>query len=246
MLVEKPLALNRPDLERIVQAYEGSGRILTSNLVLRASPRFRDVKRQVEAGDFGELYYAEGDYLHQILWELTEGWRGKMDFYCVIYGGGVHLIDLMRWILGEEVTEVSGMGVQKQTRGSGYRYPDLIGNFLRFESDLMAKTTSFFGPQREQIHTLNLYGSKKSFENRNGPADTWTSDETGSATPCDVAYPAVEKGDLLPTLYGSGAFGWRTCRFDPRRCASDGYLSGLLGIRARWENTARAVFDRLG
>jgi len=92
---EKPVALDRNGLDRVVRAWSDSGKRLSSNLILRQSPRFIAVRDMVQAGEFGDLHYMEGDYIHQILWKITEGWRGKMDFYCVTYGGGIHLIDLM-------------------------------------------------------------------------------------------------------------------------------------------------------
>lgn len=195
---EKPVALDRSGLERIVRAWSDSGKRLSSNLILRQSPRFIAVRDMVRSGEFGDLHYMEGDYIHQILWKITEGWRGKMDFYCVTYGGGIHLIDLMRWIAGEEVTEVSAMAAKKLTRGSPFPYPDTMTTLMRFESDLLAKSTTSFGPQRRQIHTLNVYGTDLSFENANGPARLYRGDQPEDEESFDVPYPAIEKGDLLP------------------------------------------------
>lgn len=195
---EKPVALSRAGLDRVIQAWSDSGKRLSSNLILRRSPRFQAIRDMVQAGAFGDLHYMEGDYLHQILWKITEGWRGRMDFYCVTYGGGIHLIDLMRWISGEEVVEVTAMAAKKLTRGSPFPYPDTMTTLLRFESDLLAKSTTSFGPQRRQIHTLNLYGTKLSFENANGPARLYRGDRPEDEEPFDVPYPAIEKGDLLP------------------------------------------------
>ena len=45
-----------------------------------------------------------------------------MPFYCTVYGGGIHLIDLMRWII-EEILEVSTMGNDLLTKYSEYKYP---------------------------------------------------------------------------------------------------------------------------
>ncbi|WP_425403999.1 Gfo/Idh/MocA family protein [Hwanghaeella sp.] len=198
VMVEKPLALNRPDLDRVMRAQTDAKRRLSSNLILRQSPRFQKVRDMVRNGEFGDLHYMEGDYIHQILWKITEGWRGKMDFYCVTYGGGIHLIDLMRWIAGEEVTEVTAMAAKKVTRDSAFKYPDTMVSLLRFDSDLLAKSTTSFAPQRRQIHTLNLYGTKLSFENANGPARLYSGDRPEDETAFDTPYPAIEKGDLLP------------------------------------------------
>lgn len=198
VMVEKPVTLNRRDLEKVVRAQQDSGRILTSNLILRKSPRFREIHDMARRGEFGDIFYVEGDYIHQILWKITEGWRGKMDFYCVTYGGGIHLIDLMRWIVGEEVATVAGLGAKKLTRGTEFRFPDTIASLLRFESDALAKTTTTFGPKRRQIHTLNIYGTELSFENANGDAKIFYGDGPDDWKPMTTPYPAIEKGDLLP------------------------------------------------
>lgn len=198
VMVEKPLCLNRADLDRVIRAQADADRRLSSNLILRQSPRFRHVRDMVRAGAFGDLHYMEGDYIHQILWKITEGWRGRMDFYCVTYGGGIHLIDLMRWIAGEEVVQVTAMASKKVTRNSDFKFPDTMVSLLRFNSDLLAKSTTTFAPQRRQIHTLNVYGTNLSFENANGPARLYSGDRPEDETTLDTPYPGIEKGDLLP------------------------------------------------
>ena len=195
---EKPIALSRDGMDRVLRAWSDSGKRISSNLILRQSPRFIDVRDRVRNGDFGDLHYMEGDYLHQILWKITEGWRGKMDFYCITYGGGIHLIDLMRWIAGEEVREVTAMATKKVTKDSAFLYPDTMTTLMRFESDILAKSTTSFAPQRRQIHTLNLYGTKLSFENANGPARLYSGDADEDESVLDTPYPGIEKGDLLP------------------------------------------------
>ena len=208
VMVEKPTALNRADLDRVIRAQQDSGKRISSNLILRQSPRFIALRDMVQRGDFGDLVYLEGDYLHNVLWKILDDWRGQMDFYCVTYGGGIHLIDLMRWISGEEVTEVTGMGAKKVTKGSDFPHPDTITNLLRFESDLLGKTTTTFGAARHKFHALNIYGTKCSFENGKPHGRLFTGnehfgkepflEEGVTEEPFEIPYPAVEKGDLLP------------------------------------------------
>ena len=95
VFIEKPIVINRKELELLFQAYKNSKKLISSNLILRTEPRFKALKKMMDEGDFGKIFYMEGDYLHDILWKLTNGWRGKMNFYSVLYGGGIHLIDLM-------------------------------------------------------------------------------------------------------------------------------------------------------
>jgi predicted dehydrogenase len=198
VMVEKPVALTRAEAERILRAVEDSGKLLTSNLILRRSPRFRAVKDLVDAGELGELFYLEGDYLHEILWKLTAGWRGQMDTYCVTYGGGIHLIDLMRWILDDEVTEVSAMGADLLVRGSRYTREDLVVALLRFSRGAIAKNTTTLGPQRPKFHALNLYGTEATFVNDVPHGRLYKGTDPADETPITAPYPGVAKGDLLP------------------------------------------------
>lgn len=200
VMVEKPVALSRAAAAGVVAAQQESGRYITSNLILRASPRFRDLKERIDRGDLGEVFYVEGDYLHAILHKITEGWRGRMPGYSIVYGGGIHLIDLIRWLVGDEVDEVNGMGTDLLARGSQFPGPDTTVNALRFRNGVLAKTTTTFGPRRPQLHALNVHGTKATFVNGSPSAMWYTSDEAGTGEPVDTAYPGTEKGDLLPDL----------------------------------------------
>ena len=96
IMVEKPAVLYPTEAENVLKELEGSGLFLTSSLILRQSPRFIEIRDMVQQGILGDIFHIEADYLHQILWKITEGWRGKMEFCYTVYSGGIHLIDLMR------------------------------------------------------------------------------------------------------------------------------------------------------
>lgn len=198
VMVEKPIALHRSEMERVYRAFEDSGKLLTSNLILRHSPRFRMIRDMIAAGDFGEIFHIEGDYLHQILWKIIEGWRGKMDFYCTFYGGGIHLVDLMRWMMDEEITEVSAMGTDILTRNTGYAYPDTITSLMRFSGGATGKCTTTLGPQRTKFHALNVYGTKASFVNDLPHGKLFRSDMPEDESIIELDYnPSMDKGGLL-------------------------------------------------
>jgi predicted dehydrogenase len=198
VMVEKPIALTRPDAARLLEVQQETGRILTSNLILRASPRFIELRAAIAAGDYGDIFYVEGDYVHQILWKLTGGWRGRLDNYSVVYGGGIHLIDLLRWLLGQEIVEVAGMASDILTRGSAFRSHDTTVNLLRFDSGAVGKTMTTLGPQRTKFHRLDVYGTKATFLNDLPDAKRFTGDQAGDESRITTPYPGMEKGDLLP------------------------------------------------
>ena len=203
VMIEKPLALNRHEAEAILRAQQDSGRFLSSNLILRKSPRFQELKNWIAKGYFGEIVTIEGDYLHQILWKLTQGWRGEMEFYCVTYGGGIHMIDLMRWLLDEEIVEVCGMSNKKLTRGSKFNFDDTVTNLLKFKSGTVGRTTSNLGAQRPQIHGLSVYGTEKSFINDTPHAKLFHGENSEDIEIVETNYPGIDKFGLLPDFISS-------------------------------------------
>ena len=230
VMVEKPVVLFRHELEQVVRAQQESGCRLSSNLILRESPRFKALKRMIAAGEFGEIYAIEGDYIHDILWKITEGWRGRQPFYCVTYGGGIHLVDLMRWLVNDEVVEVSGMASKILTRACvTFPYPDTVTNLLRFSSGAIGKTMTTFGPKRPHFHALNVFGTKKAFVNDQPDAQLFDGSDEKSVHAFTEPYPAYEKGNLLPDFVAAIRNG-----HEPNVAARDvfqshGHLLRLLG-----------------
>jgi predicted dehydrogenase len=197
-MVEKPVSLRRDEAQLLLEVQQASGLVLTSNLILRASPRFREVRRMAAAGELGDIYYMEGDYLHAILWKLTQGWRGRIPEYSVVHGGGIHLVDLMRWIADREVEAVSGMGARNLLEGAAFQGYDTTVALMRFAGGALAKCTTSLGPARPKFHALNVYGTKATFVNEMPSAKLYIGDRPEDERTVDVPYPAIEKGDLLP------------------------------------------------
>ena len=198
VMVEKPVVLSRHEGEAVLRAQQDSGKLITSNLILRRSPRFEELKTQITNGDFGDIFCIEGDYIHDILWKITEGWRRKMAHYSVVYGGGIHLIDLMRWLLGREIQRVSAMGTNLRSRDSAYRFEDTVMALLDFEGGIVGKTLTTYAPRRTKFHALNIYGSKRTFINDLPNGKSFTSDQPEDESAVMTPYPGMDKGDLIP------------------------------------------------
>ena len=151
VMVEKPVVLFKEEAESVIKEWKNSKCKITSNLILRESPRFKNIKEMILSGDFGEIYHIEGDYLHNILHKITEGWRGKMPFYSTVYGGGIHLIDLMRWLVNDDIKEVCSIGNNILTNNTNYRYPEVITSLFKFNKGTTGKNTTTFGSQRTKF-----------------------------------------------------------------------------------------------
>ena len=198
VMVEKPIALKREDAELLLRAQQDSGRMITSNLILRQSPRFVELKAWIESGYLGDITSIQGDYIHRVLWRMVDGWRGKMPFDCVTYYGGIHMIDLMRWLTGQEVTQVIGMGNDFHTRDSDYMYDDVIVNLLRFDGGTIGRSMSDLGAMRPRLHALTVCGTKRTWVNDKPNARLYDGDGPDDWREVDTPYPAVGKDGLLP------------------------------------------------
>ena len=136
-----------------------------SNLILRKSPRFMFLKKKINSGYLGKIYYVEGDYNYGRLKKITHGWRGKIPFYSVTLGGGLHILDLIIWLLDIKIKEVTSYGNRINTEKTKFKYPDLVTTIFKTDNKIIGKITSNFGCVYPHFHKLSVYGTKKTFEN---------------------------------------------------------------------------------
>jgi predicted dehydrogenase len=202
IFVEKPICLFQDELDQIQKALLSNPKIrLSSNLILRREPRFRELHQKILAGDLGELYYLEGDYDYGRLGKLTNSWRGKIPFYSVTHGGGIHLIDLILWLSGESPKEVFAFGNNISTDNTAFKYPDFVASLLKFNSGLVAKITANFGSVTQHGHKLCVYGTKGAFiHGHNGAFYSFSRDPEVPVQLVEGPYPSANKGDMIPSF----------------------------------------------
>jgi predicted dehydrogenase len=205
VFVEKPLCQTASELAMIQAALGRHPELrLSSNLILRRTPRFRALKARIESGEFGRLFHIEGDYNYGRIHKIIDGWRGRQGFYSVMLGGGVHLVDLMSWLAGERVAEVAAFGNRIATADTAFRFDDMVVAILRFESGLVGKIAANFACVFPHFHRLLVYGTAASFENGREHGRIWRSrDRDAAPIVVDDAYPGTEKGDLIPPFIDS-------------------------------------------
>jgi len=167
VFVEKPLATKLEDCYEVVDLSESTGLKVQVGLVLRFDPFFRGVKQMVEAGELGEVFYAEADYISNHLFNehTREGIRNTYDIGFV--NAGTHVFDLLRWYVGEPV-EVAAYG----NRGmSSWPEPelkdDLVCAIYKFQSGAVVKVAATWAAtcqlaSMEMCYNLSLFGSKAS------------------------------------------------------------------------------------
>jgi predicted dehydrogenase len=209
VFVEKPLCQTQEQAEEIhALLAERPELVLSSNLILRRSPRFELLREWIAEGRLGRIYYLEGDYDYGRIHKLTEGWRGDLDVYSVTLGGTVHLVDLLLWLTGDRAVSAQGIGNRIVTEGTKFRHDDLVVGLLELESGAVAKLAANFGCVHPHFHELKVFGTEGTFVNGLESASLFTRGDSGVVREeVDAAYPGVEKGDLIRSFVDAAAGG---------------------------------------
>lgn len=123
VLCEKPLAMNTAQAQQMIDVARETGKLLMVGFVRRFGANAELIKTRVDAGDFGELYYAKTGCLRRV--GNPGGWFSDKQRS----GGGplidlgVHMIDLVRYLMGKpKAVSVSGstfakLGARANVRG---------------------------------------------------------------------------------------------------------------------------------
>ena len=199
LFVEKPLCRSLEELRRIKQLWQEHGRPhLVSNLVLRAAPLYRWLKRAIESGELGRIYAFDGDYLYGRLHKITEGWRKEVERYSVMQGGGVHLVDLMLWLTGQQPASVTALGNRICTDGTAFRYRDFVCATYQCPSGMIGRITANFGCVHRHQHVVRVFGTKAAFiYDDAGPRLHTSRDPAVPPTPLTLSALPGTKGDLI-------------------------------------------------
>jgi len=124
VLCEKPMAVTREDAKAMLAAQKKSKKYLMIGLNQRLMPAHVRAKEILESGKLGKPFAFRTAFKHP----GPEGWAidgGKSWFFnkgAAIMGVcgdlGVHKVDLMRWLLGQEFTEVSAVLATLDKKGA--------------------------------------------------------------------------------------------------------------------------------
>jgi UDP-N-acetyl-2-amino-2-deoxyglucuronate dehydrogenase len=109
VIIEKPLALSLDDADAIINTAKQKNVIVCANHQNRFNKSVQYIKKAIEAGRFGRLLHGTAhirwnrgqDYYSQASWRGTWAQDGG-----ALMNQCIHNIDLLRWIMGNEIDEV--------------------------------------------------------------------------------------------------------------------------------------------
>ena len=176
VLCEKPMALNAAEAQEMYDEAKKAGKLLQLGFVRRFGEDADTVKKLVDEGTFGDIYYAKATYLRQN--GCPGGWFGDKKFS----GGGplidlgVHVIDLTRYLAGcpKPVSAYgvtyANLGMHRAESSIGwvvdqgehpYNVEDLCAAMIRFDNGFTLSIEASFNLNIEgDVGDVQLFGTK--------------------------------------------------------------------------------------
>ena len=113
VICEKPLAVTSAQAEALVRAAASSGRVTAVPFVYRYHPMAAEARARVQDGRTGAVRLLHGHYLQDWLslpgdtnWRVDPGIGGPSRAFADI---GSHWCDLVEWVTGHRITEVTAL-----------------------------------------------------------------------------------------------------------------------------------------
>ena len=162
LIIEKPIALSIKDADAVIKKAEQKGVKVCVCYQNRFNKSIQKIREAVEAGRFGRLLYGTAhirwnrgkDYYKQAKWRGTwEQDGGALMNQCI------HNIDLLCWMMGNEMVEVFGM--TDNLIHSFIEAEDIGMALIKFSNGsygIIEGTTNIFPNNLEE--TLYIFGEK--------------------------------------------------------------------------------------
>ena len=162
VLCEKPLALNSADCKRMLDAEKNSKGLLMVGHVLRKAPVFMKAKQIVDEGLIGDITYIESEYAHNYSIMSPKQWRFSYETPRHSFiGGACHCVDLLRWLVGCNPTEIFAYGNHKLLGPEYGPCDDTVSSLIKFPNDIIGRVFLSIGCKSPGTgHRTVIYGTK--------------------------------------------------------------------------------------
>ena len=204
IIIEKPMAMNMADAEEIIRRSEEKGVKVSACHQNRFNVAVQETRRALEAGRFGKLSHGS---IH-VRWNRNQGyydqapWRGTwaQDGGCLM-NQCIHGIDLLRWMMGDEVEEVYGV-----TRQQFHHYleaEDIGMAVVKFKNGAIGTiegTTNVYPKNLEEtLYLFGEIGTVKIGGTSTNNIDVWDFADEGEA---DTRNKGLQ--EVTSNVYGNG------------------------------------------
>jgi len=164
VLFEKPAGMTFQEVQEVHQVVTSSGVKTQQGTPLLFNPYMRNLRKLVDDGHLGKLFFLQADHVHTLDWWPGLSWGGDKR-----RGGpsaplvtGIHAITALHQ-LGGEVDEVCAY----QTWGhlTNYEYAPTFTAILKFSNGAIGNMSSTYEATSPYIRDFAIHGSKGSIRN---------------------------------------------------------------------------------
>lgn len=176
VISEKPLAITPGQVEDMIASSKKTGKKLCCIQNHRFRPECQIIKKMIENGELGQIYYARAQALRRRLLPISPTFIKKE-----ISGGGpcldigVHILDLTCWLMSfPKVKSISGVALTKlakreDIRGDwgewdrkAYDVEDFAAGFIKFDNNLSLHLECSFllNMKESEIFSAHLFGTE--------------------------------------------------------------------------------------
>ncbi len=173
VLCEKPMATSRQEAEQMIEAANKSGKKLMIAHNQRFVSSHQKARALIESGELGKIYSFRTAFGHDgpESWSIDgrDSWFfNKQEAFIGAMGDlGVHKTDLIRYLLGEEITEVAGF-VETSAKGD----TDVDDNavcILKTKSGIIGTLAASWSYNAGQDNSTVIYGEKATLRLEDDP-----------------------------------------------------------------------------
>ena len=162
IIVEKPMCLNIKQLNQIKTLLKKKPKIkIISNLVLRANSLFMGFKKKINIDD---IFYIEADYIWGRRQKLFQ-WRSKIKDYSVTLGAGIHMIDLIMWLLNKKPLYVTSYSNNIVTKKTNFKKKSFLIYIFEFSKNVIVKITANAAGIYNHFHEVKIFEKNKTLIN---------------------------------------------------------------------------------
>lgn len=204
LIIEKPIALSMADADEIVRRADDKGVKVSTCHQNRFNVAIQELRKAVEAGRFGKFSHGSihvrwnrgRSYYDQAPWRGTWAQDGG-----TLMNQCIHGIDLLRWMMGDEVVEVYG---QTRQRFHDYLEAEDVGvavaKFANGAVGTIEGTSNVYPKNLEEtLYVFGETGTVKIGGTSTNNIDVW---DFADETDADAANKGLE--EQTSNVYGNG------------------------------------------
>ena len=178
LLMEKPMCLSMQENRLLRDAVVNNGVKSVVGFVARWNPLVQNLKSLLAAGAIGELFCVDTKYWHGLgpWWSGFEWGRTKAIGGSTMLLAGGHAVDVMRWLVGDEVAEVTAVSNNKKGL---FEFDANVAAMFKFRGGAIGTTSALFDCEMPYQFNIDLVGTEGTLRDNRVWSKTLLPGQTG-------------------------------------------------------------------